>query len=209
MLDDAPSPVTLFRVARAGHPTLFPPAGGRGRFSDPESEYRVLYTTLERRACFAESLQAFRPDTATRAEIARLRFGAVPRSEVRLRTWAGSRVVLTLRLGRAARICDLRQSEQIEAVASGVAPAMHEAGIADFDVGHVVGKDRAITQRISRWIYEAGYDGVFYPSRLGSEWTCCAVFNRLRPRVIRRDPIAIDDPDLLAVSALFGITIMG
>ena len=133
----------------------------------------------------------------------------VPRAEPRLRSWAGSRIVLTLRLGRAAHICDLRQSGQIEAVANGVAPALQAAEIADFDVSQVVGPNRSVTQWIARWIYDAGYDGLFYPSRLGSEWTCCAVFNRIRPRVIRRDPIAIDDADLLAVSDLFGITVSG
>jgi hypothetical protein len=203
------APLTLYRVGRSRHAGLFPPPGGRGRFDDPAGQYRVLYAALERAAAFAEALQQFRPDLATRAALAAVRFGAVPRADVRLQSWAGARVVMTLRVPGAARLCDLRASVQIEEAANGIAGVAESLGISDFDASHVIGPDRRVSQAVSRWAHEAGYDGVLFPSRFATEWTCCALFNRLRPRVIGRDPVRVDDPDLQAVARSFGIRITG
>jgi hypothetical protein len=201
--------LTLYRVTRARHTGLFPPPGGRGRFDDPAGEYRVLYAALEREAAFAEALQQFRPDLATRAALAAVRFGAVPRSDVRLQTWAGPRVMLTLRVPKAARLCDLSVSAHIEAAADGIASVADALQIRDFDASHEIGPDRQVSQAVSRWAYQAGYDGLLFPSRLALEWTNCALFNRVRPRVIARDPVRIADPDLQRVAKSFGVRVTG
>lgn len=200
---------TFYRITRKEHPGLFPPPDGRARFDDPRGEYRVLYGALERAASFAESLQQFRPDMATRAAIAALTFRVVPESPVRLRTWAGARVILTLRLARAARLCDLRSSVDLERAADGISPQAKALGLTDFDASQVTGQDRSVTRAVSRWAYEHEYDGLLYPSRLGTEWNCCAIFDKVRPRVMARASISVDDADLVAVCGAFGIRITG
>lgn len=203
----SPPTTTLYRIVRADHVNLFPPPNFRGRFDDPRGEYRVLYASLERTGSFAETLQQFRPDLATRAAMARLSGSAVPRPEVRLTSWAHARVLLTLRLARTARLCDLRNSTNLEHAANGVAGDAAGLGIDDLDASHVTGSDRRVTQRVSRWAYDTGYDGLLYPSRLATAWTCCALFNRIRPRVVNREPVAVADPDLLEVSRAFNIRV--
>ncbi|HET7714287.1 MAG TPA: RES family NAD+ phosphorylase, partial [Bauldia sp.] len=163
--------------------------------------------SLERAGSFAESLQPFRPDLATRAAMAGLTVSTVPRTEVRLTSWAQSRVLLTLRLNRNALLCDLRQLADLERAANGVAGEAVELNIDDFDASHVTGSDRRVTQRVSRWAHDSGYEGLLYPSRLGTAWTCCALFNRVRPRIINREPVLAGDADLLEVSLAFGIRV--
>lgn len=80
-----------------------------------------------------------------------------------------------------------------------------------------MGPSRNLTQEIARHIYEQEIDGeplyagIRYISRLGQDWECWAVFAD-RIRHIRGMPgppqtVHPDDPDLLAIAALFSLTI--
>jgi len=205
----SPAPLHIWRVTRIGHRDLFPPSGGRSRFDDPEGGFATLYGALDRRAAFAESLQYFRPDLATRAELARLRFAEVTVPAVTLRTWAAARELLDLRLPRGANLLDLRESHAIEQVATALSGGLLKLGVSDFDSSQVVGPDRRITRSVAGWAFGEGFDGLLYPSRFAAAWTCCAFFDRIRPRVASRQPINTRDPDLTAVGASFGLRISG
>jgi hypothetical protein len=146
---------------------------------------------------------------ASRAALAALMFRAVPASPVRLRTWAEGRVILTLRLASTVRLCDLRNSADLEQAANGISITADALGLADFDASQVTGPNRAVTRAVSRWAYEQEFDGMLYPSRLATEWTCCAIFSRVRVRTTARESIAIDDKDLVAVWQAFGNRVTG
>jgi hypothetical protein len=169
----------------------------------------VLYTALERRAAFAESLQQFRPSLAVRAALAQLRFEEPTHPPVPLHSWVRDRVLLRLRIPRTARLLDLRQSDQIEQVADALSLELCEAGLDDFDASTLSGPFRAATQAVAAWAHGEGYDGILSASRFAPEWTTCAVFDRIRPRVLSRTPIEPDDPDLQHVVRAFGLRISG
>jgi hypothetical protein len=67
----------------------------------------------------------------------------------------------------------------------------------------VYGLSRALTQAIARWAYEAGYQGLAFGSRHDERLTNWAVFTPDGLPI----PLARDDADLLAVAALFGLTV--
>lgn len=204
-----PSPLLLYRVTRAGRDGLFPPASGTGRFDVPDRSFRTLYTALEREAAFAETLQQFRPSLEVRSDLAALRFAEVTNPPISLRTWAAGRVMLRLRLPASANVLDLRGADGLEQATSAVAGQMRTLGLADFDAGSLLSPDRRVTQIISAWAFAYGFDALLVPSRLGSDWTNCVVFDRIRPRVVSREPISVTDPDLQHVAARFGIRITG
>jgi hypothetical protein len=54
---------------------------------------------------------------------------------------------------------------------------------------------------------ERAYDGISYRSRLGDEIDNRAIFEPADLRDPATEPIAADDPDLLAVAARFGLTL--
>jgi hypothetical protein len=139
-------PAQLWRIGRYPDPFAWVPweYTGRGRFDDPLSQFRVLYTAEQRLACFVETLAPYRPDLDWLAEVRRL---------------------------------------------------------------------RALTQQISRWAYEQGYQALAYTSRFGAEFDCWVLFGGenapsppsftpLRIAVIERD-----NPDLAEAARLLGLTL--
>jgi hypothetical protein len=202
-------PLHLFRITRRGHDTLFPPPHGRYRFDDPARSFATLYGAVDRQAAFAESLQQFRPDLATRVQLAHLRFADVTTPVVNLRTWTMGRVLLRVRLPGSAHLLDLRESAGVELVASSLAAELVALGKNDLDLSTLLGPDRAVTQLVAAWAWKNGYDGILLPSRFASHWTCCSVFNRHKPRVITKDTIDPTDSDLVSVARAFGLRITG
>lgn len=204
-----PMPLVLYRVVRASHTTLFPHPGGTGRFDSPDRSYAVLYTAFDRQAALAEALQSFRPDLEVRAALAALRFADITNPPVPLRTWAQTRVMLRIRIPAGAHLLDLRTSAAIEEVANWLAEPLRAMGLTDFDASHLLGPDRRITQAVSAFAWGQGFDGILAPSRLGPEWTSCALFDRSRPRVMSRTPIDPADPDLRAIADRFHLRTSG
>jgi RES domain len=202
-------PLQLFRVTRHGHDTLFPPPRARYRFDDPARGFATLYAAMERPAAFAESLQQFRPDLATRVELAKLRFAEVTTPVVSLRTWTAGRVLLRLRLPATARLLDLRDSAAIEMIADSLAEELLALGCSDFDLSTLLGSDRRTTQTVAAWAARSDHDGIILPSRFASTWSCVSVFNSTKPRIIGHDDIASTDPDLMVVAQNFGLRISG
>ena len=97
-----------------------------------------------------------------------------------------------------------------------LADVVLELGLQDIDLSAVTGPQRKLTQRIARYIYEQVgsqgnplFAGIRYLSHYGGDQECWAIFDT---RMIHDDTyveqsILPDDPDLLAVARLFGLTI--
>ena len=79
---------------------------------------------------------------------------------------------------------------------------------AQLDLGDIMSRDRKLTQWISRWAFDQGYQGIAYKSRLDCGYDCWALFEGadVEPMTM---PMAIarDDPDLLAVAEMLGLTL--
>lgn len=77
-----------------------------------------------------------------------------------------------------------------------------------FNFGEIIGTDYTITQLISRWAYDARYNGIAYPSAHDGSLTCWANFDRAPVTLGGTvEPIRRDEADLIAAIDLFGLVL--
>jgi hypothetical protein len=178
-------------------------AGG-GRFDDPQGQFRVLYAAAQRRGAFVETLARFRPSIESLAHL-----GITPAAPAGIPTdWYEKRGIAELHLLPGQRWLDLRAPETREQLRTELARTLVTLGLSDLDLSRVAGPRRSFTQAIARWSHEHGYAGVAYPSRLDARLTLWAVFEGAAFEPVGPPtPIAPDDPDLLAVARLFGLSV--
>ncbi|MDQ3045085.1 MAG: RES family NAD+ phosphorylase [Chloroflexota bacterium] len=216
----------FFRVAWASDPWDWPPPiaalsatgeviGTGSRYDDPLGEFSVLYAARQRRGCFLETLDRYRPDLALAARLALFGAGGfTPQAGEIPSDFFVERVCVRFHLqkARSARWLDLRQSapETAIALSTEMAALLPNLGYrARVTIGDFVGKDRALTQATARWAYEHNYRGIVYNStHAPTTIECWAIFpgTRLEPDG-EPEPIRRDDPDVKAVATLFGLII--
>lgn len=198
----------LHRIGRLPDPLAWPPHElvGGGRFDDPQGEFRVLYAG-QRRACFLETLAAFRPSVEALAALEQVTGSQelMPRGVVPA-DWYQKRAVARLRLGPGQRWLDLRAAETREELRSELAATLLDLGLPDLDLSGVLGPRRRLTRAIARWAYEHDYRGIVYPSRFDDALSLWAIFEgaAFEPEGVP-EPIVPDDPDLVATAHLFGL----
>lgn len=196
----------LYRIARLPDPLAWLPweLVGGGRFDDPSGQFRVLYAAAQRRGAFVETLARFRPSIESLAQM-----GIAPAARTGIPTgWYENRGIAELRLLRGQRWLDLRAPETREELRTELAQTLVTLGLSDLDLSRVAGPRRSFTQAIARWAREHGYAGVAYPSRLDARLTLWAIFEGAAFQPAGPPtPIAPDDPDLLAVARLFGLSV--
>lgn len=193
--------------------------------------FRVLYCATHLVAVFGETVARFRPDPALRAALARIADdeslddafrGAVdpdfPEHGRLDATW-----LLRRRIGYAiipphAQFADVGHASTIQYLNRTFSSDLANYGLEDLDVSTLTSKHRLLTQRVARHLYECvdafgqpRFCGIRYVSRFGTNWECWALFEGRLPRL---DPIASlpraihpDNPDLLAVARIFGLSI--
>lgn len=175
----APLPSQLWRIGRYPDPFAWAPLEytGKGRFDDPLREFRVLYAAEQRLACFIETLAPFRPELDWLAEVRRTPIepddldglrdaGLVPDM------WHVNRRIGVIEPRSDLRALDLRSLETRESLRAELAPWLRAHGLADFDMGDALSRERVVTQQLSRWAYEHDYRALAYTSRFGSEFDC-------------------------------------
>ena len=133
------------------------------RFDDPERSYRMLYCADQRETCFLEVFYSKRPDWRTIEEMAaawgcsikeaRERAGRLSADEILTRSIAPARI--EIESGKVLDIedPDLRSMLELE-------------HLRDLDLSVLRGKDRALTQKLGRSLFEKGAAGVMYGSRV-------------------------------------------
>ena len=186
----------LYRVGRAPDPLALPPLArtGRGRFDDPAGEARVLYLAREPRGAWLERLARFRTAPALRA---------LPGADEVPADWIASR-----RLGRGVVVLppgpflDVRTPETHQVLRRAFA-------LPEFDLGDVLGRDRALTQRIAAWARREGWSGIIYASRYDATQELWALFAPVAFADAHIAPVRSDDQELLAVAVLFGLMLVG
>jgi hypothetical protein len=131
-----------------------------------------------------------------------------PASAVIPLNWLAKRATRRLLIGPDQRWLDLRAPETRAVLRVSFAPLLLQLGLPDLDVSAVYGPSRALTQAIGRWAYEQGYQGIVFGSRHDERFANWAIFEGaiFTPDGLP-EPIARDDPDLLAVAALFGLIV--
>jgi hypothetical protein len=208
---EAPTPISpLWRLGYAPEPLEWPEWRyvGSGRFDDPQGQYRVLYLAELRRTCFAEVLAQFRASPAVLAMLAAVggtdepipTRGKVPSD------WHLKRRTQRLTVMPDQRWLDLRALSTLQQLRSDLAGLLVLHDIPDLDAGVVQGANRAVTQAISRWAYERGFQGIVYRSRLDNEIGCWAIFEGAaflpegRVEIITRA-----DPDLIDIASIYDL----
>ena len=121
-------------------------------------------------------------------------------------TWRLHRSIASFRLLPGQRWLDLRRLQTRQALRPVFSGLLTELGLDDFDAGVVLSPYRHLTQTISRWAVERGYNGVVFPSRFEPRYSNWAVFQgaAIEPVGVA-EPILPDDPDLVAVARRYDL----
>lgn len=208
----------LFRLAHRPKPWDWPPwqyCRKANRWDDPTDTYRVLYGSTQRRATFLETLARFRPDPAVivgLAEISGDDESALPPGHVPV-SWVTERSMGTATLG--GRFADVGHSQSLAYLQTAMAARLIHYGLRELDGAVIRQARREFTQEISLHVFGCAdgtgapmFTGIAYESRLGSEFTNWAIFERPDHDPVRdvsAENLRIDDPDLRAVCELFGL----
>jgi hypothetical protein len=224
----------IYRLGRRPDAWALPPweyAGPDGtfdnRYDDPLGQYRVLYASTQRFGAFVETLARFRPDVAVVAELQAivaddprdaqhpptLPAGLVPGE------WLATRCVGVAALGggaagvaaaRGGVFADVAHSDSVAHLRGALAKRLAHYGLDDFDAGDLRARaPRALTQEISRYVYDQGFAGLRYPSRLGDDIVNWAIFEppMLASVVERAQGLRADDPDLRRALGTLGLSL--
>lgn len=178
------------------------------RYDDAESRYRVLYASSQRLGCYLETLARFRPDPTLATELNQIEgendfypLGQVPAE------WFGARLLGTAAFwGEYAEVCGSEWLSRLRSVLG--ARLLAQFGIHDLDQAVLqAGAPRKLTQMVSRAIFNAGLDGIRYPSKYGSAIENWALFEPFKIEVKCTDLIALDDPDLARALQLLRLAV--
>jgi hypothetical protein len=212
-------PELLYRLGRPPDAWTLPPwefAGPDGtfdnRYDDPLGLYRVVYASATRFGAFVETLARFRPDLAVVAEINDITgeegdpeitpAGLVPPE------WLANRCLGVATPDPQAPFADVAHSDSIAHLRDALAQCLVHHGLSDFDGGDLRARaPRALTQEISRRVYNQGFAGLRYPSRLGDDITNWALLEPppLQRVVTQAQRLHADDPDLQAAVTTLGL----
>jgi hypothetical protein len=204
------------------------PSAARG--VPPSGRFRAIYAATERRAAFAETTAHFRPSLSLLAKLAPIDdddpvevalAGSLdpddPTRGIIRANWRIERRMDHTILDPTRQFVDLGDPETIQRLRQVLAPLAEQLGLIDVDLSALTSQQRTFTQHCARYAYDQidssgrpRYAGIRYPSRFGESWECWAIFDdRIGHRAEPSFPatIAADDPDLLTVAELFGLTI--
>lgn len=173
----------------------------------------MIYATPARRACFLETLDAFRPDRALLQRLLAMGPDAFTPQSGLIPDANFDKLIGHLRLADGQRWLDIRMNAPESALAlcreQAIAALLPELGYGKrFKPGDLVGPDRRLTQAIARWAFERGFAGLAYSCSHDLRLDCWAIFEGAA--FVRIDPpssIEPDDPDLIAVARDFELTI--
>jgi hypothetical protein len=195
--------------------------------------FRVVYCATDRVAAFGETLARFRTSLPLLAGLASVSdddpveeslAGSIdPKDSGRVvvgADWQTQRMVTHTVLEPSLLFVDLTAAETIQYLRRPLAAVAHSLGLPDIDEAAVIGPNRAFTQRVARYLYEQCddeghplYAGIRYCSRLDLEWECWALYadrmKHLPGMPALSETIFPDDPDLMKIASLWGLTIEG
>lgn len=149
-----------------------------------------------------ETLARFRVDPTLAAELAAIEgdddfypLGVVPLEWFSLRT-----IGIAKLSGIFAEVCSV---DWVSRLLVKITPHLASLGLEDFDASTIQSSsNRAVTQMVSRIVYESGADGIVYPSKFGHDLKNWAIFEPFKIQIKDPEPLTMDDADLLKCLAL-------
>lgn len=188
------------------------------RFDSATGRFGVLYFGTDLETCFAETIARFRPSEVAaqvvreewRAEPAKyMAIGAVPAD------WRMTRVAIHVCLPKTVLFLDLEDIASRNFLEEELSTQLVMLGEPRLDIATIRGHNRDITRAISEWAY--GLDqinkqqvaGIRYISRMGNDWECWAVFDKVVSdiEVVEYHPILPNDQALLDVASAYDLTV--
>jgi hypothetical protein len=208
----------VWRIGHASAPLDFPPhayCSWQNRFDDPRREYRTLYCAQDPLTCLREVLADLRPDTKTRADFEQFQLtqGVAPEEihhpsqDVTL-AWRRENTLAPAVVERNGPLADLVDRDLLEHLATQHAALLDEHNMAQLDISQITSKNRAVSQAISRDLFERGVAGLKFRSNLDAGQ--CIVLFETRARlqsVGRTVPLTEDHPALLKVCSEYGLVL--
>lgn len=178
------------------------------------STFGVLYFASELDGCFGEILSRFRPKPSL-AELVREDWTTAMAPGQLPRDWRDRRVAIQAAVPPSSLFLDVESVKTRVFLTAELALGLSALGLQEIDVADIRGKDRRVTQLISQWAYNlivedegverSLFAGIFYLSRVHSDWQCWAIYDRVDLDEKRAIPIAADMPSLTSVCATFGV----
>lgn len=153
------------------------------RFDDADRRFRTIYCARDHRTSFREVLADYRPNASLLAELKRrvnadtyanLRYGRVGWD------WRTSNVLCDVRyrLGNGELrefedpsrvgedLADLTDPEITKELTGELAETLADHGIEHLDLHQITTEQRPVTQAISAYLYERGWAGLYFTSKL-------------------------------------------
>lgn len=224
-LDATSPPAELHRVGRTPDPWQWPDwSFARGdtfgnRWDDPESEYRVLYASSQRLACFLETMGRFPKDPQVEVGLAEVELDAdevdhaIGPGVLVLGDWISKR-----RVGKGVvqgSFAAVGTSASLSYLHEQLGFLLDEFGLEELDAAAIRSGRRALTQWISRLVFECStsrgarqFDGIQYLSRYGDEFENWAIFEPAILDAEEYEEIAPDDPDLVEAARRLNVTLV-
>jgi len=204
----------VWRVGHVSAPLDFPPRevlSWKNRFDDPDKVFRTLYCSERRQTALREVLADFRPNAKARAEYRELFGEELPPPRIK-EVWLRERVLargeIRVLQNELANIDDPALRHQFEQLH---ADLLARHGMDHLDVAQIRGKDRPVTQTVTRFAADRGAAGIVYGSNL-DDLPCAALFEgrSLLVPVPGPDPepLTASHPDLVAVCNELGLVLV-
>jgi RES domain len=167
----------------------------------------VLYASAQPIGCYLETLARFRLDPTLYAELSQIEgendffpLGQVPPA------WSATRS-----LGRAehqGNYADLYASEWIGLLRRELAVHFVRLGIVEFDASTLQhSTPRALTHQVSRFVFQRGFDGIYYHSKYGHDIVNWALFEPFKLTRQSAGPIDLTDAELQRALAIHHLQI--
>lgn len=214
----------LYRLGRAPDPWQWPDwSFARGdtfgnRWDDPDSEYRVLYASSQRLACFLETMGRFPKDPDVEAELAEIELEpgevdhGLPPGVLVVADWIAKR-----RISRGVvqgSFAAVGTSTSLAYLHEETAFLLAEFGLEELDGAAIRSGRRELTQHISRVVFECStsdggrqFDGIQYLSRYGDEFENWAIFEPAQIEEQENAKIEANDPDLIEAARRLDVTL--
>lgn len=175
-----------YRVGWHEEPTEFVPrhlCSFEHRFDDPEHEYRTLYCAETKLTALREVLADLRPNVNARADFARWQLAqGVPSQDLYeptrrvTRRWREQHALAVVTIERDDRpLVDIDEPALRDQLEREHAELLRDHGMAYLNVSEVRSKNRAVTQTISRDLYEQDAAGILFRSNI-DDGRCVVIF---------------------------------
>lgn len=184
----------------------------QGRFGDPFGVYGTIYASSSRYGCYLEILSALRPSMLDFAPMIRRRTSqlrATPSAGQIAGDWLRGKFIGSAIL--SGTFLDLEDDDTRALLRRELAEVFESLQIEQFDRTALVSAPPTLTMAISRYAFDHGsrYDGIRYPSRLGTNLERWAIFERADDASCLLErlsaPVEPDDPELIAAMVVLGL----